>query len=256
MSPSTREPKYAYGGLPMATPSGRKPSGSWMVVGAVTAGCAEAGAAPIVTASAVSATIAKVRPDTGISLSGWDWAFLCAYPTGGDPAQIAYIAMLTYIGRGRTPRRRVGVMGAGHDHGGPTLHAGARHRGRLWWAAGLLTAFMVVETVAALLTGSLALLSDAGHMFTDVLGIAMALAAITAAGRAGTDSQRTFGLYRLEVLAALANALLLTGVAGVVLVQAVRRLTDPPAVPAGSMLVVAVAGLVVNVIAFGLLRTG
>src|SRR3954470_21147635 len=147
-------------------------------------------------------------------------------------------------------------MGAGHDHGAQVLHAGARHRGRLWWAAGLLAGFMVVEAVAAGLTGSLALLSDAGHMFTDVLGIAMALAAITAAGRAATDSHRTFGLYRLEVLAALANAALLTGVAVFVLVQAVRRLTDPPDVPAGAMLVVATGGLVINLIAFGLLRSG
>jgi cobalt-zinc-cadmium efflux system protein len=147
-------------------------------------------------------------------------------------------------------------MGAGHDHGTQALHAGARHRGRLWCAAGLLAAFMVVEAVAALLTGSLALLSDAGHMFTDVLGIAMALAAITAAGRAATDSQRTFGLYRLEVLAALANALLLTGVAGFVVYEAVRRFTDPPDVPAGSMLLVAAGGLIVNLIAFGLLRSG
>ncbi|HEX9999680.1 MAG TPA: cation diffusion facilitator family transporter [Actinoplanes sp.] len=147
-------------------------------------------------------------------------------------------------------------MGAGHDHGAQAMHAGARHRSRLWWAAGLLAAFMLVETVAAILTGSLALLSDAGHMFTDVLGIAMALAAITAAGRAATDSHRTFGLYRLEVLAALANATLLTGVAIVVVVQAVRRFTDPPDVPAGWMLVVAVGGLAVNLVAFGLLRTG
>jgi cobalt-zinc-cadmium efflux system protein len=120
----------------------------------------------------------------------------------------------------------------------------------------MLAAFMVVEAAAALMTGSLALLSDAGHMFTDVLGIAMALAAITAAGRAATDSHRTFGLYRLEVLAALANAALLTLVAGFVLVQAVRRFTDPPEVPAGAMLVVAFGGLVINVIAFGLLRAG
>jgi cobalt-zinc-cadmium efflux system protein len=147
-------------------------------------------------------------------------------------------------------------MGAGHDHGTQALHAGERHRARLWCAAALLAAFMVVEAVAALLTGSLALLSDAGHMFTDVLGIAMALAAITAAGRAATDSQRTFGLYRLEVLAALANALLLTGVAGFVVYQAVRRFTDPPVVPAGSMLLVAVGGLVINLIAFALLRSG
>ena len=147
-------------------------------------------------------------------------------------------------------------MGAGHDHGTQALNAGARHRGRLWCAAGLLAAFMVVETVAALLTGSLALLSDAGHMFTDVLGIAMALAAITAAGRAATDSQRTFGLYRLEVLAALANAVLLTAVAVFVLVEAVRRFTDPPDVPAGSMLVVAFGGLLINIVAFMLLRSG
>jgi cobalt-zinc-cadmium efflux system protein len=147
-------------------------------------------------------------------------------------------------------------MGAGHDHGGQALRAGAKHRSRLWWAAGLLAAFMLVEGAAALATGSLALLSDAGHMFTDVLGIAMALAAITAAGRAATDSQRTFGLYRLEVLAALANALLLTGVAIYVLIEAARRFTDPPHVPAGWMLIVATGGLLINIVAFLLLRSG
>ncbi|OJF15323.1 cation diffusion facilitator family transporter [Couchioplanes caeruleus] len=147
-------------------------------------------------------------------------------------------------------------MGAGHDHGGQALRAGERHRPRLWWAAGLLAGFMAVEAVTALLTGSLALLSDAGHMFTDVLGIAMALAAIHAAGRARTDSRRTFGLYRLEVLAALANALLLTGVAIFVLVEAVRRFSEPPHVPAGPMLIVATGGLVVNLVAFALLRSG
>ncbi|MFI5491801.1 cation diffusion facilitator family transporter [Actinoplanes sp. NPDC051859] len=147
-------------------------------------------------------------------------------------------------------------MGAGHDHGGQALRAGERHRSRLWWAAGLLAGFMVLEAVAALLTGSLALLSDAGHMFTDVLGIAMALAAIHAAGRSRDDSRRTFGLYRLEVLAALANALLLTGVAVFVLVEAARRFSEPPDVPAGTMLIVAVGGLIANIVAFALLRSG
>jgi cobalt-zinc-cadmium efflux system protein len=148
-------------------------------------------------------------------------------------------------------------MGAGHDHGARDLRtSGVGHRRRLWWAAGLLALFMVVEAVAAGMTGSLALLSDAGHMFTDVLAIAMTLAAITAAHRAGTDSGRTYGLYRLEVLAALANAALLTLVAGFVLVQAARRFTDPPDVPAGWMLLVAVGGLAANLVAFALLRSG
>lgn len=165
-------------------------------------------------------------------------------------------------------------MGAGHDHGSAFARAGERHRGRLWAAFALLAAFMAVEAVAALLTGSLALLSDAGHMFTDVLGIGMALAAIWAAsavaapGRDGgatgvparrgvsRDPQRTFGLYRLEVLAALGNAVLLFAVAIYVLVEAIRRFGDPPDVPAGPMLAVAVAGLMVNLVAFGLLRSG
>lgn len=147
-------------------------------------------------------------------------------------------------------------MGAGHDHHGGIAHAARRHTGRLWAAFGLLATLMVVEAATALGTGSLALLSDAGHMFTDVLGIGMALAAITAARRAGSDPQRTFGLYRLEVLAALANAVLLSGVAVYVLVEAVRRFDDPPEVTTTPMLVVAALGLVANVAAFTLLREG
>jgi cobalt-zinc-cadmium efflux system protein len=147
-------------------------------------------------------------------------------------------------------------MGHGHDHGAPALRAGERHRGRLFGAFALLAVFMVVEAAAALITGSLALLSDAGHIFTDVLGIGMALAAITATRRAADNPQRTFGLYRLEVLAALANAVLLFGVAVYVLIEAVRRFTHPPQVLAGPMLAVAVLGLLTNVAAFALLRAG
>jgi cobalt-zinc-cadmium efflux system protein len=145
----------------------------------------------------------------------------------------------------------VGV-GAGHDHG----TAGAKHRGPLLAAFALLAVFMVVEGAAALATGSLALLSDAGHMFTDVLGIGMALAAITATRRATGDPQRTFGLYRLEVLAALANAVLLSGVAIYVVIEAIRRFGDPHQVIAGPMLAVAVLGLLANIAAFALLRAG
>ncbi|HEX6968572.1 MAG TPA: cation diffusion facilitator family transporter [Micromonosporaceae bacterium] len=145
-------------------------------------------------------------------------------------------------------------MGAGHDHGA-AAHVGSRHRGRLWAAFLLLVGVMAAEAIAALTTGSLALLSDATHMFTDVLGIAMALAAITAARRASGDPQRTFGLYRLEVLAALANAVLLFGVSVYVIAEALQRFAEPRAVESGPMLVVAVFGLVANLGAFMLLRS-
>ncbi len=116
---------------------------------------------------------------------------------------------------------------------------------------------MVAEAVAAWISGSLALLSDAGHMATDALGIGMALAAIIAADRATENKQRTFGVYRLEVLAALANSVLLFVVAGYVIFEAIRRLTGgSPEVLSGPMLVVAVLGLAVNVVSFFLLRQG
>jgi cobalt-zinc-cadmium efflux system protein len=150
-------------------------------------------------------------------------------------------------------------MTARHDHApaGAGARGGRRHRGRLWASFALLGVFMLIEAGAAALTGSLALLSDAAHMFTDVLGIGMALAAIHAAGRAATGfGQRTFGLYRLEVLAALANAVLLIGVAGYVLVEGVLRFAEPHRVRSGPMLLVAAAGLAVNLVTFVLLRSG
>jgi cobalt-zinc-cadmium efflux system protein len=118
----------------------------------------------------------------------------------------------------------------------------------------VLLAFLVLEVVVGLATGSLALLSDAGHMLTDVLGSAMALAAIVAARRGAPDDRRTFGLYRAEVLAALANAVLLFGVAGWVLVEAVTRFADPPAVPGLPVVLTAAAGLAANLVVFALLR--
>lgn len=147
-------------------------------------------------------------------------------------------------------------MGEGHGHGhGTAASAAGRHRRPLVIAFGLTAAFMVVEIAAGLIFDSLALLSDGAHMATDVLGLGMALAAITLAQRPAT-SQRSFGSYRLEVLAALANAVLLFGVAGYVLVEAARRIGDPPEVPGAPLLVVAVVGLVVNVISFRLLTAG
>jgi cobalt-zinc-cadmium efflux system protein len=154
-------------------------------------------------------------------------------------------------------------MGAdhGHDHGAGLARAGERHRGRLTAAFVIIFAFFVVELIAGFATNSLALLSDAGHMLTDVIGIGMALAAIQLASRfehrAGPGhTHHTFGLYRLEILAALLNALLLFVVAIWVLIEAVRRFGEEPEVLGGPMLVVAVLGLVANLVAFALLREG
>jgi cobalt-zinc-cadmium efflux system protein len=142
------------------------------------------------------------------------------------------------------------------DHRHVSLGAGARHRRPLAIAFALVVTFMIVEVVAGFATGSLALLSDAGHMATDALGLGMALAAITAADRADLEGHRTYGLYRLEILAALANAVLLFGVAGYVLFEAADRFDDPPEVLSGPMLAVAVVGLVINLIGWQLLREG
>jgi cobalt-zinc-cadmium efflux system protein len=120
----------------------------------------------------------------------------------------------------------------------------------------LITGFLVVQVVVGLATNSLALLSDAGHMATDALGLGMALAAIGAANRTVQKRHRTFGLYRLEILAALANAVLLFVVAGYVLIEAAERLDDPPEIASLPVFVVGLIGLGVNVVAFLLLREG
>jgi cobalt-zinc-cadmium efflux system protein len=134
-------------------------------------------------------------------------------------------------------------MGAGHAHGHGTA-AGAS-RGRLAAVLGLTLAVLVAEVVGAVVSGSLALLADAGHMATDALGIGLALGAVTLAQRPARG-RRTFGWQRVEILAAVANGLLLAGVAVVVVVEAVRRIGDPPDIDAAVVLAVAAAGLVAN----------
>ena len=147
----------------------------------------------------------------------------------------------------------------GHSHGPALARAGERHRRPLFISFVLIGGFFVVEAVAGVATGSLALLSDAGHMLTDVIGLGMALAAIQLASRFGSGTQgssHTFGLYRLEILAAFVNALLLFGVAIWVVVEALRRLGSEPEVLGVPMLIVGVLGLIVNIVAFLLLRAG
>ena len=144
-------------------------------------------------------------------------------------------------------------MSGGHDHG---HHRAAHHVRPLAIAFALGGVFMVVELVAGLWTGSLALVSDAGHMATDTIGLGMSLAAIVTAARSRRNRAQTFGLYRAEIIAALFNAVLLFGVAGYVLIEAVQRIGEPQQLQTGPMLVVATGGLVVNVFAWVLLRRG
>lgn len=143
-------------------------------------------------------------------------------------------------------------MGHSHDHTG----AGMRHRGRLVTAFVLTLVFVVVQVVVALVSGSLALLSDSGHMATDAVALGMTLAAITLAARPASDPQRTFGMYRLEILVALANSVVLFGVSIYVVYEAVLRFSAPPEIHEMAVLVAGVAGFVVNGVCFLLLREG
>jgi cation diffusion facilitator family transporter len=144
-------------------------------------------------------------------------------------------------------------MGHGHAHAPGTAAGG--HRRRLVIVLSLTLAVMAAEIVGGLMSGSLALLADAGHMATDAAGIALALGAVTLAQRPARG-RRTFGWQRVEILAAVANGLLLLVVAGYVLVEAVRRIGDPPEIGSGLMLVVAAVGLVVNLGSLAVLHRG
>lgn len=139
-----------------------------------------------------------------------------------------------------------------HLHGRSAAAAG---QGRLLAVLGMVGAFLVVEVIGGLLTNSLALLADAGHMFTDAAGIGLSLTAIWFAGRPATQ-EKTFGYYRVEIFAAVANAVILFGVAGYILYEAVQRFARPPEVIGLPMLGVAVIGLVVNLVSLRLLHSG
>lgn len=124
---------------------------------------------------------------------------------------------------------------------------------RLAWALGLVAVFMVVEAVGGLLTGSLALLADAGHMLTDAAALSLALAGFWF-GRRPPDPRRSYGYRRFEVLAAWVNGIALTGVALWIMVEAALRIAEPIPVRAGPMLGIAVVGLFVNLLTLRLLK--
>lgn len=146
-------------------------------------------------------------------------------------------------------------MGEGHGHDEARLRTAAgRHRNRLVLVLLISLLILVTQVVGGLLSGSLALLADAAHMLTDVAGLALALVAIALAQRPPTLT-RTWGLARAEVLAAGVNGLVLIAVGAWVLVEAVRRFTDPPEVATGTMLVFGVLGLAGNAVGIWLLAS-
>ena len=143
-------------------------------------------------------------------------------------------------------------MGTDHSHGTAGL---TDHRGRLGVVLAITVTVLAVEVIGAVISGSLALLADAGHMLTDVAGLSMALAAAALARRPASDA-RTWGFRRAEVLAAAGQAAVLLAVGIFVLIEAVKRLLDPPEVTSGLMVIFGIVGLVGNVIGLLVLAGG
>src|ERR1700728_255437 len=145
-------------------------------------------------------------------------------------------------------------MGAGHSHT-PAEADASRMITRMAMSAAILATFFAVELTTSLLINSLALLADAGHMLTDVVAVFMGLAAVMLAKRGSTSPDRTFGWHRAEVFTAVANAVLLVGVALFILYEAIERLGKGASVPGVPMIVVALAGLAANFVVALLLRS-
>lgn len=144
----------------------------------------------------------------------------------------------------------------GHGHSSAAGHAGARHRWRLTVAFCLIASFFVIELVFGLLSGSLALLSDAGHMAADVVALGAALLATRIATRLDSTGRRTYGSYRAEIFASGFTVLLMLGMSVYVVLEALSRIGEDVEVSAGPMLVVGAIGLAINVVALLLLRGG
>lgn len=145
-------------------------------------------------------------------------------------------------------------MGAGHGHG--TGHAGSTHRWRLVAAFVMVAAFFGVELVVGILSGSLALISDAGHMAADVVALGAALVATKIASRPDSTGRRTYGSYRAEIFASGFTVLIMLGVAVYVIVEAIARRDGEGDVAAGPMLIVGGIGLAINIVSILLLRGG
>lgn len=143
-------------------------------------------------------------------------------------------------------------MGAGHSH---SHSAASANRSRLAWTLALAAAYMVAEAAGGWLTGSLALLADAGHMLSDVAALGLSLFCMSMARRPPT-SRRTYGYHRMEILAALANGAALVAISFFVLIEAIQRFRRPTEIDAPVMMAIAAGGLLVNLAGLWILREG
>ena len=145
----------------------------------------------------------------------------------------------------------------GHGHSDRAAgHVGGRYRSRLAIAFVLTATFFLVEVVAGWLSGSLALIADAGHMATDVVALGASVVATRIAVRKDTSGRRSFGSYRAEVFASGLAVLMMLGVGIFVIVEAIQRIGADPDIASTTMLVVGALGLVVNLTSLALLRRG
>jgi cobalt-zinc-cadmium efflux system protein len=168
-----------------------------------------------------------------------------AGPTGAAPIIQRFLYHLRRDDHGRS------AVTGDHTH----AHGGADHRGRLAIALGLTSIVLILEVFGAVISGSLALLADAGHMLTDAAGLVIALIAAALVRRAPTD-RRTWGYLRAEVLAATMQAAILLAVGTFILIEGIQRLFAPPEVASGIMLLFGVVGLAANVVSMLVLAGG
>jgi len=141
-------------------------------------------------------------------------------------------------------------MGTGHSHGDADTRVS-----RMVMAAAILTVFFAIEVSTALSIDSIALLADAGHMLTDLVALFMGLTAVLLSRHGPASAARTYGWHRAEVFTAVANAVLLLGVAAFIVYEAIKRLGEPPKVPGWPMILVALLALLANLAVVLLLRS-
>lgn len=147
-------------------------------------------------------------------------------------------------------------MSHNHSHGGHShTHSHNANKKALTFSFLLITAYMFVEFVGGILTNSLALLSDAGHMLSDSVALGLSLAAIIFGQKAAT-ADRTYGYKRFEILAALLNGIALVALSGYILYEAIIRLSSPPQVLGKGMMLIAVIGLIINIVVAYILSRG